>query len=134
MLSYTKAGPPCKTVRADLIGSDTCSAAGITTTGAAPVLALCRQLLAAGLDPDAALAVHRAGVLALRVRSLREGARLTVKTAGNGAPVFTVDAACRGAAASPVRQLPPLPSETRPEEAPWERGVQLKIQTEPAGC
>jgi len=105
MFSYTKAGAPCNTVRADLIGSDTCLGAGITATGAAPVLALCRQLLAARLDPDAALEVYRAGILALHVRSLREGARLTVKTAGNGAPVFAVDAAPKGAAAPPIARL-----------------------------
>jgi hypothetical protein len=34
-----------------------------------PVLALCRELLAAGLDPDAAVEAYRAGTLALRVRS-----------------------------------------------------------------
>jgi hypothetical protein len=134
MLSYTKADQPYKTVHADLIGSDTCSGAGITATGAAPVLTLCRQLLVAGLNPDAALTVYRGGVLALRVRSLREGALLAVKTAGNGAPVFTVDAACRGVAASPVRQSPPLPAETRAEAAPKPREAQLKIHTEPAGC
>ena len=110
MSSYTKAGAPCNTIRTDLIGSDTCLAAGITATGATPVLALCRQLLAAGLDPDAALEVYRAGTLALRVRSIGEGARLTVKTAGNGCPIFTVDAACRGAAASPLR----FPASARP--------------------
>jgi hypothetical protein len=134
MFSYTKAGASCNTVRADLIGSDTCSGAGITATGAAPVLALCRQLLAAGLDPDAALAVYRTGTLAIHVRSLREGSRLSVKTAGNGAPIFTVDGACEGATASPVRQSPP-PLLPRPDQSgAMAQQVQLKIQTEPAGC
>jgi hypothetical protein len=45
--------------------------------------------------------------LALRVRSLRKGGRLAVKTAGNDASVFTVDATCKGAAASSVRQTLP---------------------------
>jgi hypothetical protein len=115
MSSYTKADAPCNTVRADLIGSDTCSGGGITATSAAPVLALCRTLLAAGLDPDAAMEVYRAGTLALRVRSLREGAQLTVKTAGNGAPIFAVDAACRGAAAPPIARRAPDQSITRVE-------------------
>jgi hypothetical protein len=48
MLSYNECGSPSNTIRADLMGSDTCSGAGITATGAAPVLALCRQLLAVG--------------------------------------------------------------------------------------
>jgi hypothetical protein len=42
----------------------------------APVLALCRELLAAGLDPDAATEAYRAGTMALRVRSIGEGALL----------------------------------------------------------
>ena len=49
------------------------------------------QLLATGVDPDTPLRVYRRGVLALKVRSIREGARLTVKTAGNGTPIFTLD-------------------------------------------
>jgi hypothetical protein len=33
-----------------------------------------------------------------------EGARLTVKTAGNGCPIFALDTAWEGAAAPPKRQ------------------------------
>src|SRR5262245_29138065 len=46
-----------QTLRAELIGSSTCIAVNITTTGSAPVLAICRELLAAGVDPDTALDV-----------------------------------------------------------------------------
>jgi len=102
MLSYTKAGAACNSIVAHLNGSNTCTCAGIIARGAAPVLALCRELLAAGLDPDTAMEVYRAGTLALRVRSLGEAARLTVKTAGNGRPIFAVDTPCRGAAGSPI--------------------------------
>jgi len=102
MLSYTNTGAACNSVIAHLNGSNTCVAEGITARGATPVLVLCRQLLAAGLDPDSAMEVYRAGTLALRVRTLREAARLTVKTAGNGRPIFAVDASCRGAAGSPM--------------------------------
>ena len=35
-------------IRAELSGSDTCSAAGITATGHAPVLTLCRHWLSPG--------------------------------------------------------------------------------------
>jgi hypothetical protein len=104
MLLYTKAGTAFNPVVAHLNGSSTCTGAGITARGATPVLVLCRQLLAAGLDPDTVMEVYRAGTLALRVRSLREGAKLTVKTAGNGCPIFAVDASCRGAAAPPIAQ------------------------------
>src|SRR5262245_47813557 len=102
MLSYTKAGSTCNTLVADLSGSRACTGVGITASGTTPAIVLCRELIAAGLDPDAALEVYRAGTLALRIRTLREGAQLTVKTAGNGAPIFAVDAACRGAAAPPI--------------------------------
>ena len=38
-------------------GSNTCTAAGLTVRSNAPALALCRHLLAAGLDPDRALSI-----------------------------------------------------------------------------
>lgn len=75
----SSAAAPKATISATLAGSDRCEAAGITVTGATPVLKLCRSLIAAGLDPDRALHVFRGAKLALRIRSLREGARLTVK-------------------------------------------------------
>jgi hypothetical protein len=77
--------PP--TIRAELIGSDRAEAASITAGSSAPVLALCRSLIAAGLDPDAALEVYRRGVLTLRVRSLGAGAALTVRE-DRGTPEF----------------------------------------------
>jgi hypothetical protein len=53
------------------------------------VLTLCRQLLAAGLDPDQALEVYRGTTLALRVRSIGEGAKLTVReSTKDGRPRF----------------------------------------------
>ena len=64
-------------IRAELTGSDTCTAAGLTVRASAPALAMCRELLAAGLDPDRALDVYRNGVLALRIRSIGEAAKLT---------------------------------------------------------
>ena len=82
----------------ELSGDNTCSAAGITATGHAPILALCRELIAAGLDPDHALEVYRGAILALRVRSIGEGARLELNAKGTG---FAVQAVRR---ASPARQ------------------------------
>jgi hypothetical protein len=67
-----------------LIGSDRCCALGIGVTGHAPVLGLCRALIAAGHDPDRALHVYRGKMLALLVRSICEGARLRVATHGIG--------------------------------------------------
>jgi hypothetical protein len=106
--------PKQEHVIAELVGDDSCRCQEIdaAVTANAPVLAMCRQLLATGIDPDTALGVYRQGVLALKVRSIREGARLTVKTAGNGTPIFTLDDGCKGAAAPPVR--------SKSDFDPWE--------------
>jgi hypothetical protein len=86
------AAAPCRNsslpLYAELIGSDTCTAAGIRARNQAPALALCRQLLAAGLDPDQALEVFRNGTLSLRIRSIGEGAQLTVRDDNRGTPRF----------------------------------------------
>jgi len=73
-------------IPATLIGSDRCSAEGISVRGYAPVLSLCRALIEAGHDPGRALHAHRGGVLALVVRSIGEGARLTVEDDRHGRP------------------------------------------------
>ena len=88
-------------IRALLIGSNRCDGAGFTVCGRAPVTELCRVLLKAGYDPGRPLHVYREAELSLTVRTIGEGARLTVKTAGNGRPVF---APAEGAAAPPVRK------------------------------
>jgi hypothetical protein len=76
-------------IHAQLIGSKTCSAAGKTAAGSAPVLALCRQLLAAGFDPSRPLEVYRATTLALYVRTIGEAANLTVReSTRDGRPRF----------------------------------------------
>jgi hypothetical protein len=77
-----------RTLAAELTGSDTCAAGGITVTAYAPVLALCRSLRAAGIDPDTALDVHRGATLALRIRSIGEAAGLTVRDDNRGTPRF----------------------------------------------
>lgn len=65
-------------LRATLTGATTASAAGETAHGSAPVLSLCKTLLANGMTPDAALLVYRNGVLALKVRSIAEAASLEI--------------------------------------------------------
>ena len=55
-------------IRAELIGSDRCSALGTTARGATPVLGLCRLLVEAGLDPITPLEAWRGSTLCLRVR------------------------------------------------------------------
>jgi hypothetical protein len=54
----------------------------------APVLALCRRLVDAGIDPATPLEVWRGGVLALTVRSIGAGAGLTVADDRLGRPKF----------------------------------------------
>jgi hypothetical protein len=95
---------PQAAIRADLIGHDTCTALGVTVRGAAPVLALCRQLFEAGYGPATSVEAWRGSVLCLRVRSIAEGAKLAVVAAGNGTPVFAANVGAGGFRASAVRQ------------------------------
>jgi deoxycytidine triphosphate deaminase len=75
-------------IHAALSGSTICSAAGLTATGHAPVMALCRTLIDAGYDRHWALEVYRRGTLALRVRSIGQAVRLTVEECSDGRPRF----------------------------------------------
>src|SRR5215471_4928981 len=86
-------------IRAELSGSDECSALGITVSATAPVLALCRRLIADGYDPSLPLEVWRGPVLCLRVHSIGEAAQLRLATHGCG---FERLPECT--AASPVRE------------------------------
>jgi hypothetical protein len=63
-------------IRAELVGSDTATALGVTTRCSAPVLQLCRLLIEAGADPARPIEVFRGDVLCLRVRTVGKGARL----------------------------------------------------------
>jgi len=93
-------------ISAGLTGVNRCEALGVIATGYSPVLVLCRELLAAGVSPDRALDVYRAGVLALRIRAIGEAARLTVEDDKNGGPKFRVARPQRDGAASLVRFQP----------------------------
>ena len=92
-------------IRARLVGSNTCSAAGKTAFGPAPVLTLCRQLVAAGLDRNLALEVYRGPTLALFVRRIGEAAKLTVReSTRDGRPRF---ARLSSDGSAPMRKLSP---------------------------
>jgi hypothetical protein len=93
-----------QTIQAELRGADRCEALGIAATANAPVLRLCRALLAAGVDADTALEVRRRGVLALRVRAIGEAARLTVEDDKNGHPRFRIERTLGGGTAPPMRR------------------------------
>src|SRR5215471_8745046 len=86
-------------IQAELIGSDCCSALGITERSSTPVLTICRRLVQAGHHRATPLEVYRGEVLCLRVRSIGEGAGLRVGTHGVG---FERSSECT--AASPMRQ------------------------------
>jgi hypothetical protein len=73
-------------IRAELTGISTCTAVGITVVDRAPVLTLCRALVTAGQDPNRPLHAYRGDVLCLCVRSIGEGARLTVEDDRHGRP------------------------------------------------
>src|SRR5215469_7156293 len=75
-----------RAIFAELIGSNTCTAAGVTVVDRAPVLALCRALVTAGQNPNRPLHAYRGDVLCLCVRSIGEGARLTVEDDRHGRP------------------------------------------------
>jgi hypothetical protein len=98
------AGP----VRGQMIGSDKATAAGVTVRGRAPVLGLCRALVAAGVDPNRPLHAYRGDVSCLVVRTIGEGARLTVAE-GQNAPRF------RLWEPMPLREVSPRIARTEPE-------------------
>ena len=78
--------PSQASISATLIGSSRCAAEGISVQAYGPVLALCRALIEAGHDPGRALHAHRGGVLAVVIRSIGEGAGLTVEDDRHGRP------------------------------------------------
>ena len=93
-------------IRAELIGADRCEADGITACGYAPVFDLCRKLVAAGVNPASPLEAWRGETLCLRVRSIGEGAQLTVADDRHGTPRLRrrQERQERYAAGSPVAQ------------------------------
>lgn len=90
-------------LRASLSGRQ-CTAAGITVSGSAPALDLCRALVRAGHDPEQPLHVFRGERLAFTIRSIRRGALLTVDEDEQGTPRFRSWRDRTGGTASPVRQ------------------------------
>jgi hypothetical protein len=64
---------------AQLIGHDRAQAGDLVVRSRSPVFALCRALLAAGANPNSKLECFRGSVLALTVKTIGIGAKLTVK-------------------------------------------------------
>jgi hypothetical protein len=88
------AAPACASkdpIDAELIGEDACVALGLTLRATAPVLEICRALIAAGHDPDRPLHAYRGDTLCLSVRAIGEAARLEINAKGTGfAPLRAV--------------------------------------------
>jgi hypothetical protein len=64
------------TIRADIIGEAYVCRPAAVEMHARTLQALCGKLLEAGIDPAERLEIYRGSTLALRVRSIGEGARL----------------------------------------------------------
>jgi hypothetical protein len=77
-------GAALAVILAQLTGSDTATALGLTAQSSSPILQLCRQLVAAGHDPALPLHAYRGQTLCLRIRSIGEAAGLEVNHRGTG--------------------------------------------------
>jgi hypothetical protein len=77
-------GATLAVITAMLTGSDMASAEGISVTSPSPIQNLCRQLVARGYGPNRPLHAYRGSTLALRIRSIGEGAQLEIRGDGVG--------------------------------------------------
>lgn len=71
-------------IRAALVGSQHCSALGIAAHSYAPLLNLCKLLVASGVDPAMVLHAYRGDMLCLIVRSIGQAAALDINSHGTG--------------------------------------------------
>jgi hypothetical protein len=99
--------PPLTPIRATISGSDQAAAGEVEVRHNAPVLELCRSLIALGIDPRTPLWAFRGPTLALKISSIGYGAGLTVRE-GDGSPRFTAWTPFSRAAVAPsVSPFPP---------------------------
>jgi hypothetical protein len=71
-------------IRAELIGTNSATAPQMVVTSAAPILGLCRQLVAGGHDPATPLEAYRGDTLCVRIRSIGQTAQLEPSPSGVG--------------------------------------------------
>ena len=111
-------------IRATLIKSNRCEAEGLSVCGYAPVLEMCRELLAAGFHPACPLEAWRGETLCLRVRSISESAGFTVADDRHGTPRLRrrQDRPPGYVAGSPVAQIADGWGVTIPARAAGHRG------------
>jgi hypothetical protein len=72
------------TIRAEIIGSDQCSAEGYSVRHSAPILALCRRLVEAGFNPGLPLNAYRGDILCIIARTIGEAAEIDINGHGTG--------------------------------------------------
>jgi hypothetical protein len=89
-----------------IVGPDRCEVDGIVVKHNAPVLAMCRELLDVGYDPERPLEAYRSEMLCLRISSIGHGAKFTVKDNRRGTPVLRrcYEAATGMSTAPPMRR------------------------------
>jgi hypothetical protein len=90
-------------IACQIIGSDRCTYDSLVVKHNAPVLAMCRKLIEAGYDPERPLQAYRGDTLCLKVRTIAEGARLTVEEGPNGPRLVPFRPARTCVIASPMR-------------------------------
>jgi hypothetical protein len=87
-------------IQASLIGSNKCTAEGITAYGPAPILKLCRELIKAGFHPGRPLHAYRGDVLCIVARTIGEAAGIDINGHGTG----FIKRPEQGGTAPPMRQ------------------------------
>jgi hypothetical protein len=70
---------PRQVIRAELHGSSSCTAEGLTVKSPSPVIGLCKALVDAGVDPATPLEAWRGDVMCLRVPSIGGAVQLQKK-------------------------------------------------------
>jgi hypothetical protein len=115
-------------IRVELIGTNSAAAQKMVVTSAAPILGLCRALVAGGHDPATSLEAYRGDTLCVRIRSIGQAAQFEPSPSGVGfvrrhsrlraAPsIAATEAArtegpgCAGRASEAVRQPTPEAAE-----------------------
>jgi hypothetical protein len=78
----TRPWPASQAIRAKLSGDNICRVDRLTVRNPTPILAMCRKLVKAGIDPATPLRAYRGGTLCLSVRSIGEAAALKINSKG----------------------------------------------------
>ena len=86
-------------IHATLVGNDTCQVGSVTVHSTTPIIAMCCELIKAGVNPATPLDAYRGATLCLAVRAIGEAAKLEINSKG------TAFVNRRGA----VRTAPPIP-------------------------